>query len=210
MEHLVGLRERKKLATRSALHAAALRLAVLRGVAHVTADDIAAEAGVSVRTFFNYFPTKEEAFVADDLERGRRFVRAVAAAPEGAPVWALLRATAVSVFGSSDLPDKEQVLKEQLVRTSPEVVAQVLATFARLEEELVVELDRRTAGAPVLHARLLANAVVAAIRAAAETWLASDDPGEVFPDLLDQAFAALAPAFAAPAPALAVPTRSAG
>jgi AcrR family transcriptional regulator len=195
VDHLVGLRERKKLATRTALHAAALRLAVSRGVTQVTAEDIAAEAGVSVRTFFNYFSTKEEAFVADDLERGRRFVRAVAAAPDGARVWALLHETAVSVFGSSDLPDKEQALKEQLVRTSPEVVAQVLASFARLEEELVVELDRRTPGAPGLHARLLANAVVAAIRAAAEAWLASDDPADAFPDLLDQAFRALAPAF---------------
>jgi AcrR family transcriptional regulator len=208
MEHLGGLRERKKLATRAALHAAALRLALAGGAAQVTAEDIAAEAGVSVRTFFNYFSTKEEAFVADDLDRGRRFVQRVAGAAEGTAVWALLRESAVAVFGSSELPDREQALKEQLVRTSPEVVAQVLATFARLEQELVVELERRTAGTPALHPRLLANAVVAAIRAAAETWLASDDGGDAFPDLLDQAFRALAPAFEAPVPADS--SRSAG
>lgn len=195
-----GLRERKKVATRASLHAAALRLAVAEGAAKVTAEDIAAEAGVSVRTFFNYFSTKEEAFVADDLDRGRRFVQTVTGAPEGAPVWDLLRETAMAVFGSSGLPDREQALKEQLVRTSPEVVAQVLASFARLEQELVVELERRTAGAPALHPRLLANAVVAAIRAAVDTWLAADDTGDAFPDLLDQAFRALTPALEAPVP----------
>jgi AcrR family transcriptional regulator len=190
-----GLRERKKEATRTALHLAALELAVERGVEHVTADDIAAEAGVSTRTFFNYFATKEEAFVADDLERGRRFVHAVAAAPDSAPVWPLLHRTAVAVFVADGVPTREQALKQQLVRESPVVGAHVLATIARLEQQLVAELERRTPAAPPLRARLLANAVVAVLRASAETWLGSDDGGPGFPDLLDDAFTALAPAF---------------
>lgn len=191
-----GLRERKKTATRSALTEAALRLAVAHGVDAVTVDDIAAEAGVSTRTFFNYFPTKEQAFVADDLERGRRFLGTVASAPAGASVWPLLHATALAEFAAVTLPDREQVLKEQLVRTSPAVVAQVLAAFAALEQELVVELTRRTGDTSGLRPRLLANAVVAAARAATETWLATDGgTPETFAALLDQAFSTLAPAF---------------
>jgi len=195
----VGLRERKKLATRTALTGAALRLAAERGVDGVTAEEIAAEAGVSVRTFFNYFATKEEAFVADDLERGQRFVAHVAAADADAPLWELLRSAAVTILATSELPDREQALKEQLIRTSPAVVAQVLGAFARLEEQLVVELLRRTAPAPALHARLLANAVLAAVRAATETWLDTSNVQqagpEVFVALLDEAFTLLAPAF---------------
>jgi AcrR family transcriptional regulator len=190
-----GLRERKKEATRSALHLAALRLAVERGVENVTAEEIAAVAGVSTRTFFNYFATKEEAFVADDLERGRRFVDAVASAPDGEPLWPLLHRTAVVVFVADGVATREQALKQQLVRQSPAVGAHVLATMATLEERLVAELDRRTGGAPPLRARLLSNVVVAALRAAAETWLAQDGDGLDFPDLLDDAFTALAPAF---------------
>lgn len=190
-----GLRERKKLATRSALTTAALQLAVERGVDSVTADDIAEVAGVSVRTFFNYFATKEQAFVADDLERGQRFVEAVAAAPDGVALWPLLRQTAAEVLAVPDLPSREQALKEQLVRNNPGVLAEVLAAFARLEEELVVELLRRAPDAGPLHARLLANTLLAAIRSATETWLSPDAGGRSFTDLLDEACTVLAPAF---------------
>jgi AcrR family transcriptional regulator len=57
----VGLRERKKTATRQALHEAAVRLAVERGVDNVTIEAIADAASVSRRTFSNYFAGKEQA-----------------------------------------------------------------------------------------------------------------------------------------------------
>lgn len=52
------LRERKKELTRRAIHDAAMALALDRGFAQVTVADICAGAGISERTFFNYFPTK--------------------------------------------------------------------------------------------------------------------------------------------------------
>jgi AcrR family transcriptional regulator len=64
MHETSGLRERKKAETRSAISNAVMLLALERGLDAVTADEVAAAANVSVRTFHNYFGSKEEALVA--------------------------------------------------------------------------------------------------------------------------------------------------
>jgi len=57
----LGLRERKKQQTRSAIHEAAFRLIETQGLEATTIEQICSEADVSVRTFFNYFPSKAAA-----------------------------------------------------------------------------------------------------------------------------------------------------
>ena len=54
---------RKQNATRSALHAAAVELVYAGSLETVTTAQIAEAAGVSPRTFFNYFETKEDAII---------------------------------------------------------------------------------------------------------------------------------------------------
>src|SRR5262249_2201202 len=100
-----GLRERKKQATRDALRLAALRLAALRGWDQVRVEDIAAEAGVSTRTFNNYFTSKEQAFLATAYERAARAEAALAARPADEPRWAAVSTPAVgsSTTEESDL-----------------------------------------------------------------------------------------------------------
>jgi AcrR family transcriptional regulator len=57
---MASLRERKKAATRMAIADAASELFEAHGFAHVSVDAVAAAAGVSRQTVFNYFPTKED------------------------------------------------------------------------------------------------------------------------------------------------------
>ena len=57
----MGLRERRRRQTSADIRGAAVRLAQERGFDKVTIDEICVEAGVSTRTFFNYFPNKESA-----------------------------------------------------------------------------------------------------------------------------------------------------
>ena len=57
------LSQRRRSQTREEIHRVAVDLVLERGLANVTVDDIAAAAGVSPRTFFNYFPTKRDALV---------------------------------------------------------------------------------------------------------------------------------------------------
>ncbi|MEV6641490.1 helix-turn-helix domain-containing protein [Amycolatopsis sp. NPDC051371] len=81
------LRERKKLATREALSVAALRLALERGPGNVRVDDIADAAGVSPRTYNNYFSSREQAIVAAmTAERVLRIAAALRARPATEPL----------------------------------------------------------------------------------------------------------------------------
>src|SRR5579871_5272327 len=87
-----SLRERKKLATRRQLRAAALHLVAERGMANVTVEDIAAAADVSPRTFFNYFPSKEAVLFGGDPDRAAALRDRVASYRPGQPALEALRA----------------------------------------------------------------------------------------------------------------------
>ncbi|GAB2686796.1 TetR/AcrR family transcriptional regulator [Thalassiella azotivora] len=61
MTEPLSLRERNRLETLSALHDAAAELALTRGLADTTVEEVTRRVGVSPRTFFNYYATKDDA-----------------------------------------------------------------------------------------------------------------------------------------------------
>src|SRR5436305_8750905 len=122
-----SLRERKKLATRQALGGAAMRLAIERGLDNVLVEDIAAAAGVSPRTFNNYFANKYEAICALALDRSFRIGAALRERPAGESLWEAVMAAVLAVYEpASTAPDTRVTAGIRLVISSPELRGEYL------------------------------------------------------------------------------------
>jgi len=179
-----GLRERKKRATCEALRLAALRLAVEKGWDQVRVEDIAAEAGVSTRTFNNYFASKDEAFLATAYDRGARMQAALVARPAGEPLWpAVIEAV---IYGFAD--ETIDLRQARRIRPTSALAAEQLKATAVIEQGLAEGVARRI-GADVehdLYPRLVAAAVTSATRVTIEHWLRTES-GLPFPLVLRNA-----------------------
>ncbi|KQS10657.1 hypothetical protein ASG04_04010 [Curtobacterium sp. Leaf183] len=120
-----GLRERKKQRTRQAIHESAMRLVTERGLAGVTVEEICDDAGVSPRTFFNYFPTKGNAALGLAAAAVSDQARAAFTDAEG-PLVADLCAL---VARTLELPTDRGSMKA-LVQARPEMVPTMLQWMA--------------------------------------------------------------------------------
>ena len=203
----VGLRERKKAETRDALASAALRLADEHGLEHVTVDDIATAAGVSPRTFFNYFPSKEDAIVGSSPAFTASVVQALRDRPDDeAPLESLRKAIHVSADHLESEPDAWFV-RRRLAARYPSLAVLHSARLASVERELVVEIARRTGLDPDTdtYPGLVVGSALAAARVALAAWGARARRGSL-PDRFDEVFAQLSAGLPTPAP-LPAPAR---
>lgn len=196
----LGLRARKKLATREALSLAALRLALERGLDKVRVDDIAAAAGVSPRTYNNYFSSREEAICAVGLERARRVGSALRQRPAGEPLGEAIVSAVVEQHAGRYGPDRAAPDKEmiRLIVSAPALRGEFLKTTAAIEAELAEGIAARTGidADRDLGPRVLAAATASAIRVATEHWLRPDTADD-FTTVLTDALRRLIPAASA-------------
>ncbi|QFU93415.1 TetR/AcrR family transcriptional regulator [Amycolatopsis sp. YIM 10] len=197
-----GLRERKKAATREALSAAALRLALERGPENVRVDDIAEAAGVSPRTYNNYFSSREQAIVAAIAsERALRIGAALRARPADEP---LAEAVVEAVVEQHTEPSGDALT---LITSAPALRAEFIETVASIESPLAAAIAERLGRDEGLATAVLAAAVTAAARVAVEQWVGGWQPaagdllvvpqGPPLADLLRDALALVVPALQA-------------
>ena len=185
MDTAVGLRERKKAATREALHEAALRLAIEHGIDNVTVEAIADAAMVSRRTFSNYFSSKEEALFHADRVFIERLVTHVHARPSDEPPW-----TALTRAADEMLPhalDVDRITSRRLLRNHPSLIAHQVAVYATIERDLATELAQRMpeAADTPLRSRIMAATFLTTIRVTIQHWL--DHPDRPLPELIHEA-----------------------
>jgi AcrR family transcriptional regulator len=189
-----GLRERKKVATRHALGLAAMRLAIERGLDNVLVDDIAEAAGVSARTFNNYFASKYEAICALGFDRAMRIGSALRDRPGGEPIWQAVTNAVMSEYGTADRAlDDEWMAGVRLVTGTPALRGEYLKVQAMTQYALAEAIAVRLGANPgaSMFPRILAASVTAAIQAAMDRWLHADPPVPLAP-LVRQALGQLA------------------
>lgn len=202
------MRERKKQATREALRAAALRLALEHGPDNVRVDDIAEAAGVSPRTYNNYFSSREQAIVAAvTAERGSRLAAAIADRPADV---GLADAVTDAVVGQYADPDDHAQGTLLMITSSAALRACYVDAVTAIEGPLAQAITSRCPDVDGLTGQVLAASASAAAKVAVQQWLQSSAvppsmPGFVvpsgsLPDLVRAALTPLRPAFDAVAP----------
>lgn len=174
-----GLRERKKAATRHALGIAAMSLAIERGLDSVRPEDIAAKAGVSTRTFNNYFASKQEAICALAMERGTLIGTALRNRPATEPLMDAITAAVLEPYlHSGRPPDRDWVTGVRLVIKSASLEGEFLRTQRATQRALTEAIADRVECDPAVEMfpAILAGAVTAAVQVAHERWLSAEPP----------------------------------
>ena len=162
------VRERKKRETWRLVHAAALRLMTERGFDAVSVDDIVAAAGISRRTFFNYFAGKESVVFDPDPDDPQLWADLMAGRPAAEPLWLSLREL---LLGYTRATAERMVVQRRVRHASPE-----LATCSREVADhfwlALRDWAATRADAPALHLDLTVNAARTVLNTACPRWTA--------------------------------------
>ena len=200
-------RDQQKEQTRLDLALAAFELAQAEGLAQVRVPQIAAAAGVSTRTFNNYFPGKEAAIVFPTTMRGARMASDLAGRPGGQPLADALVDVVAGLYGpggQEGLPENWIDGFRALVAAEPSLHGEYLKAQAAGEHELAGAIGRRTGAAGSdLGPLLLAGVVLAAERAAVRHWTGqAERPGVPLAEVVRTAVALAVRGLAGPAGSL--------
>src|SRR6266704_3194879 len=192
----IPVRERSRRTVRSELAQLAVDLFVEKGYDETTIDDLAAAAGMSKRTFFRYFASKEELVMGKYEILGEQLAEDLAARPADEPIWASMR----QVFGrvveyfESEARGATAVAMENIVRDHPTLNASYLERVSRMQELVLDEVRTRTGRPDPADPRTAAivGAAFSCLIAAWTTWLTTNQ-AQPFGELLDQAMDAIQP-----------------
>jgi len=169
----VELRELRRERNAREIQRAAMSLFAARGYADVTVEDIARGAGISERTFFRYFASKDHLLVA---EAGRRIAvihESLTRQPDDLDAWQALRNAVLDQSASEDEVGRNAAIWAHLTKEAPALLAKMIMHGA-LEgtHNIEVELARRL-GVPATDALpdVMMRVTLAAVQSAYLRWL---------------------------------------
>ncbi|MEU1481211.1 TetR family transcriptional regulator [Streptomyces sp. NPDC005760] len=185
------IREQTRSVVRSLLARTAIELFGAKGFDNTTLDEVAAAAGVSRRTLFNYFRNKEDLALSGLDEQGELIAARLAERPADEDAWTALR-TAFQVLEEIDIPAEGRLEfitllfgNDSLRAGHAEKQARWQDLFAPLIEPRLPDSDRRT-----LQARAIAAAAIVCMQSANEEWVRLGGQADMF-DLYDTAVQAI-------------------
>ncbi len=194
-----GRRERKKLATRQALQRAATELVEERGLANVTVEAITERADVAVRTFFNYFPSKEEAVLQRVPDRTVRLCQAIADRPASEDPLTVLRHAVLHDLLLRELDSSQLLRRMRMIAGEPTLVALMAAHFEEMHTAAAIEIARRLGDdTPDTYANLVVAAAFVACRVSLTEWCETGGTDDVAA-IANAAFDSLASGLTPPA-----------
>lgn len=183
--------ERTRQQARAEIIEVAMDLFLEKGFAATTIDEISAAAGISRRSFFRYFGTKEdivvERFVADADAIGD----ALDQRPDDEDPWAVLRGALATALETE--ADEERLLAiSRMVYETPSLRARSYEKHLRWYDSLVPQVERRLGGGPhaALRAKAIVGCVITCLDIAGEAWT-HDGGKESLIDYFDTALEAM-------------------
>ena len=183
-----SLLERSRQAAYSEVTTVAMRLFLDQGFEQTTVDQIVAAAGISRRSFFRYFGTKEDIVLGDLAAQGTLVQEALEAVPLEVGPWEALRAGMNAVDALEVDPEVTLKISKMMDRT-PSLRARSIEKHLHWQSLLVPNIRRRL-GIGEHEENLAADAIVASAIAcldvAGELWTQSDGRGSLAA-LYDQA-----------------------
>jgi AcrR family transcriptional regulator len=146
-----GLRERKRAATRAGITSAARALTAERGLNGYTVEEVCERSDISRRTFFNYFPTKEDAIIGhadDDIPTDviEEFIEGGASSPPGEISSTLFRdLVRLSLRLSEDMEASEEETRQLIavVKKEPQLILRLIGVTERREAQFARDVARR-------------------------------------------------------------------
>ena len=190
-ERPTGLRDLARSSVRDHVADQALRLFDEHGFDATTIDDIAAAVGMSSRTFFRYFSTKEEVVIGDPTPFGTVVRDAAAQRPNNASAWATLRRAFDPVANNTVADTESALLRMRVLMSTPSLRARNVEKHnvwaVMLEPVVVARLDGPD-DTKNYRARTLIQAALACLDIALVEWALRGGTVPVA-TLLDEAFA---------------------
>jgi AcrR family transcriptional regulator len=190
-QKVTPIREQTRAVVRSLLARTALELFAANGYDNTTVEEVAAAAGVSRRTLFNYFRNKEDLALSSLSEQGELIAARFAERPADEGIWESLRA-AFQVLAEIETTAERRLEMVKLLFGNDSLRAGHAEKQARWQDLFAPLIEPRLpdSGRRALEARAIAAAAIICLQVANEEWARLGGQVDLF-DLYDTAVRAI-------------------